>query len=938
MADSLEFSSTQTALALLLPEELSQQVNDFRSRHDKAYCKWPAHINIVYPFVASQELDSVMEALQRCLENDVEGPIDIDCTSLNVFKHKKSGILFLQPDESATDQLIKLRRSIITSLTYQEASAIHMAEVRPHLTLGQADTSRSAMDKLLKEAENLVGLKWTAVSLAILKRTAAGGPMRIVEQMPLRHSKSAAKSNLPFSDWRSCFRLSVDPDWISPPVARDATTSANVLVTSVILMGEDLRADFASRLSIVTKMLDRLQHTITDGPKVLCLQQVSSVTLPLILEDATICHLYPFSTHVSTASLSSHGNSITLASHPFTHFTHQFAESHKSAIIISLSCLPVSIANVHLSNELSTEAIERERRQMSSLTAFLTRRMLLDQTVIVGTFNTPTSFKTMESALANDVITKQDLHVMREEVISKEWQDAFLVQSTSQKAEHDNIHKIWTGEQGATFDPLVNHLAIIKTTRLDDRPQRYDRILYRKPGGLHLRDYLMNRLAGARGDFASDHFTISAVLTVDHCPTAQASVVHIESLNHLRQLSIGDEHVHQNEVGFIDDETTVEDLLDDSTLPESPGADGLDSWFIARFLKLRGLYSNIFGLSDVHIDMMLHHLFKSTAKKREDLSAASIIRTFFSYYSKFDWSQPIARELLDCSVFTKRLLTREFRTASDALDKGNWIWCLRPVNESVSDFLNNADAFIQVKMTIWSLKNTSSTALPPIIKGVEEKLPFVYDKLNSEKAIDVHVWPMIFTSNDISKDKASCNYLISVTGHWIHDTKTKLDMKRLAQIASSLSNVIKRSNTWNSSIVGLQCSAVAQKTILEQGLTLGEWYRIQEQLATRNQGNRPNSSIDHAISTSLRPAQDILNRILWDTDNYDADDFTVGYLDRFEGIMESPLVNWKRECTDEEFIPMHRIAWIKKNGGDGEKVWDRATRFDSVFGSGRSQS
>jgi hypothetical protein len=46
------------------------------------------------------------------------------------------------------------------------------------------------------------------------------------------------------------------------------------------------------------------------------------------------------------------------------------------------------------------------------------------------------------------------------------------------------------------------------------------------------------------------------------------------------------------------------------------------------------------------------------------------------------------------------------------------------------------------------------------------------------------------------------------------------------------------------------------------------------------------------------------------------------------------LVKWKSEQTDEEFIPMHRIVWVRKKHDDGEKVWDRRAKGDLSFGSG----
>lgn len=82
----------------------------------------------------------------------------------------------------------------------------------------------------------------------------------------------------------------------------------------------------------------------------------------------------------------------------------------------------------------------------------------------------------------------------------------------------------------------------------------------------------------------------------------------------------------------------------------------------------------------------------------------------------------------------------------------------------------------------------------------------------------------------------------------------------------------------------------------------------------------------------FRPATDVMNRLRWD-DNMDSGDYLVGYEDRFAGIKEKDLREWKSEQTDDEFIPQHRIAYFKRRS-DGVVVWDRAARIDLLFGSG----
>lgn len=87
------------------------------------------------------------------------------------------------------------------------------------------------------------------------------------------------------------------------------------------------------------------------------------------------------------------------------------------------------------------------------------------------------------------------------------------------------------------------------------------------------------------------------------------------------------------------------------------------------------------------------------------------------------------------------------------------------------------------------------------------------------------------------------------------------------------------------------------------------------------------------IVTTQLTSLDIINRITWDPDFLPMD-YTIVFVDRFEGQLETNLGNWKKDSTDEEFIPQHRILFIKHV--DGDVVWDRRRRIDKIFNSGNS--
>ncbi|KAI4873561.1 hypothetical protein NFI96_026259, partial [Prochilodus magdalenae] len=86
----------------------------------------------------------------------------------------------------------------------------------------------------------------------------------------------------------------------------------------------------------------------------------------------------------------------------------------------------------------------------------------------------------------------------------------------------------------------------------------------------------------------------------------------------------------------------------------------------------------------------------------------------------------------------------------------------------------------------------------------------------------------------------------------------------------------------------------------------------------------------------MRTADDVISRILWDS-TVDPDDFVVGHLDRFLGVLERPFsdFSWDTQVCDCDYseeltIPRHRIQYFSYKG---QRVWDRDSRTDRVFGS-----
>ncbi|XP_032093231.1 leukocyte receptor cluster member 9 [Thamnophis elegans] len=85
---------------------------------------------------------------------------------------------------------------------------------------------------------------------------------------------------------------------------------------------------------------------------------------------------------------------------------------------------------------------------------------------------------------------------------------------------------------------------------------------------------------------------------------------------------------------------------------------------------------------------------------------------------------------------------------------------------------------------------------------------------------------------------------------------------------------------------------------------------------------------------AMKTAEDVISRLLWDT-QVPAEWFSIGYLDRFLGILEESFTSFSWEDLASVgpgvlAIPKHRIQYFKYRD---RVVWDKVSRTDDVFGS-----
>ena len=59
--------SVQSAVIIQLPDNVTDQIDRIRKVHDRSAGRWPAHINLLYPFVSSAFFPQAAAAIRKVL-------------------------------------------------------------------------------------------------------------------------------------------------------------------------------------------------------------------------------------------------------------------------------------------------------------------------------------------------------------------------------------------------------------------------------------------------------------------------------------------------------------------------------------------------------------------------------------------------------------------------------------------------------------------------------------------------------------------------------------------------------------------------------------------------------------------------------------------------------------------------------------------------------
>ncbi|KAK7956738.1 uncharacterized protein PG986_005960 [Apiospora aurea] len=561
----LSVGSHDTALCIIPPHHLWPSLDRLRSLYDKAYERWPPHINLAYPFVKADSLPQAEVQISDRLRSRNAGPdsktLSISLDVAGVFTHRHDNTIFIHDSsEDHTKRLIDTRATILDALG-QTSEAYRM-----HLTIGQSEDVNSDLHKfLLQKAKLLPPVEWEARELCILVRERAQRDSNKSSEMKLWGTISLNDLSVVRCSEMSSF-YDHSPNAVDSDVICDQTAAESAMgALSTPLSGEggysspsylrissyNVLAEFEfppsqSRYPILIRnVLER--HALSD---ILVLQEVTDDFLSYLLKDSGIREKYPFTTcgppdQFNVDPLPSHLNVVVLSRWSFKWDWVSFKRKHKGSVVLQFrdigreegnTFLPLVLATVHLTCGMTDGSVAAKKGELQAVLKYLSQKYSHNPWVLAGDFNITTSAFTIDAALKKKAISPQTSKYLAqmeagltESGLSDAWTEARLDNlDRSVLGQPNDAQGAFEGETGATFDPTVNELASqIVGAGFNNRPQRYDRILFKGHGLFSIAGFNMfgqepgdletniGTEVETRQSYGSDHWGIRSILKVN---------------------------------------------------------------------------------------------------------------------------------------------------------------------------------------------------------------------------------------------------------------------------------------------------------------------------------------------------------------------------------------------------------------------------------------
>ncbi|KAL2129929.1 hypothetical protein VTI74DRAFT_7093 [Chaetomium olivicolor] len=563
---SLSTTSHDTALALIPPSHLWPRIDRLRALYDKAYPKWPPHVNLVYPFVRPEVLSDAASRISACLASqNGDHQMDVRLNGVGVFEHARDNTIYLCDDDPGRKSRLQgLREEVLAALgAAPGGEGRKKGGYKMHMTVAQSeDVACAAHRFLVEKVGRLPVVEWTVTELALLVRERTGrgqsvmrlwgtvgldGTVRQLEKpggfyqggKALKEEqegedgelaeKDQLQTGLPYYFEEEMQRwVSFKPSALDTEEEEERTT---LTVASYNVLAEFEWPPSDVRYPLVVKNI-LAENAVAD---VLVLQEVTDGFLSYLLADDGIRDAYPYSSHGppdqdDIEPLPSYLNIVVLSKVAFDWEYVSFHRKHKGAVVARFKdvgrsegdkLVPVVVAAVHLSHGLTDGAVAAKKADIKRIIGYLSEAYPRHPWILAGDFNVTTSSASIDAALKKKAIsdvTAGQLKGFDDLFTEAKLDDAWKISLADNPWDDGSIDEL-EGEEGATWDPTANGVAAAMAGSGGNmRPQRYDRILVRGDGLLEISKFNMFGFLTEKAEdadsevFASDHWGIRCAM------------------------------------------------------------------------------------------------------------------------------------------------------------------------------------------------------------------------------------------------------------------------------------------------------------------------------------------------------------------------------------------------------------------------------------------
>ncbi|MBM4072100.1 MAG: 2'-5' RNA ligase family protein [Planctomycetes bacterium] len=161
----------RTAVVAIPPQEVWAPIQVIRQEHDRQFRRWMPHINLLYPFVSTEQFG---EAAPRLTDVCARiAPFAIALSEFRMFRHPSgTATLWLAPEPAQA--LIALQAALQAAFPECDDLSRFPAGFTPHLSVGQARTAHEAEQLLHHLQQSWQPICFDLDALAMIRRQQDG--------------------------------------------------------------------------------------------------------------------------------------------------------------------------------------------------------------------------------------------------------------------------------------------------------------------------------------------------------------------------------------------------------------------------------------------------------------------------------------------------------------------------------------------------------------------------------------------------------------------------------------------------------------------------------------------------------------------------------------------------------------------------------------------